>query len=206
PVCQYMAADPVDTRVVDAFFQALSPVELDVYAQALAKRQQQAERLAKAQAQHLERLRYAAASGERQCRHVAPAHRRRSAKPCSVVSLTRWSAGGHDAIRCTPALSGAAAKPPPVRSRWRSAPSRTCPRRTRWRNRFGCSVRRAPATTRGPDSCPSTAIAHPVSLQSCPARSRASASSWVSCSSARSRTRDGSAGPARGPSPPKAVA
>jgi hypothetical protein len=75
PVCQYIAADPVDTRVVDAFFQALAPVELDVYAQAVAKRQQQAERLAKAQAQHLERLRYEAAYCERQCRHVDPAHR-----------------------------------------------------------------------------------------------------------------------------------
>jgi hypothetical protein len=30
PVCPYMAADPVDTRGGDAFFQALSPVELDV--------------------------------------------------------------------------------------------------------------------------------------------------------------------------------
>jgi DNA invertase Pin-like site-specific DNA recombinase len=75
PVCQYIAADPVDTRVVDAFFQALSPVELDVYEQALAKRQQQAERIAKAQAQHLERLRYEAAYCERQFRHVDPAHR-----------------------------------------------------------------------------------------------------------------------------------
>jgi DNA invertase Pin-like site-specific DNA recombinase len=75
PVCQYIAADPVDTRVVDAFFQALSPVELDVYAQALAKRQQQAERLAQAHAQHLERLRYEAAYCERQFRHVDPAHR-----------------------------------------------------------------------------------------------------------------------------------
>ena len=75
PVCQYIAADPVDTRVVDAFFQALSPVELDVYAQALAKRQQQAERLAHAHAQHLERLRYEAAYCERQFRHVDPAHR-----------------------------------------------------------------------------------------------------------------------------------
>jgi DNA invertase Pin-like site-specific DNA recombinase len=75
PVCQYIAADPVDTRVVDAFFQALSPVELDIYAQALAKRQQQAERIAKAQAQHLERLRYEAAYCERQFRHVDPAHR-----------------------------------------------------------------------------------------------------------------------------------
>jgi DNA invertase Pin-like site-specific DNA recombinase len=53
PVCQYIAADPVDTRGVEAFFQALSPVELDVDAQALAKRQQQAERIATAHAQHL---------------------------------------------------------------------------------------------------------------------------------------------------------
>ena len=75
PVCQYIAADPVDTRVVEAFFQALSPVELDIYAQALAKRQQQAERMATAQAQHLERLRYEAAYCERQLRHVDPEHR-----------------------------------------------------------------------------------------------------------------------------------
>src|SRR3989454_6435687 len=75
PVCQYIAAAPVDTRVVDAFFQALSPVELDVYAQALAKRQQQAERIATAQAQHVERLRYEAAYCERQFHHVDPAHR-----------------------------------------------------------------------------------------------------------------------------------
>src|SRR2546427_4701636 len=75
PVWQYIAADPVDTRVVDAFFQALSPVELDVSAQALAKRQQQAERIAKAHAQHRERLRYEAAYGERQFRHVDPEHR-----------------------------------------------------------------------------------------------------------------------------------
>ena len=75
PVCPYIAADPVDTRVVDAFFQALSPVELDVYEQALAQRQQQAERIAKAHLQHLERLRYAAAYCERQFRHVDPAHR-----------------------------------------------------------------------------------------------------------------------------------
>jgi hypothetical protein len=75
PVCPYIAADPVDTRVVDAFFQALSPVELDVYAQALAKRQQQAERFAKAHAQHLERLRSAAAYCARQFRRVAPENR-----------------------------------------------------------------------------------------------------------------------------------
>jgi hypothetical protein len=70
-----MAADPVETRVVEAFFQALSPVERDVYAQALAKRQQQAERLATAQAQPLERRRDEAADGARQCRHGDPAPR-----------------------------------------------------------------------------------------------------------------------------------
>jgi hypothetical protein len=57
------------------FFQALSPVELDVYEQALAKREQQAERLAHAQMQHLERLRYEAAYCAHQFRHVDPAHR-----------------------------------------------------------------------------------------------------------------------------------
>jgi DNA invertase Pin-like site-specific DNA recombinase len=30
PVCQYVPADPIDARVVTAFFEALSPVELDV--------------------------------------------------------------------------------------------------------------------------------------------------------------------------------
>jgi hypothetical protein len=61
--------------VVDAFLQALAPVELDVSAQALAKRQQQAERIASAHAPHRERLRSEAASCERQCRHVDPEHR-----------------------------------------------------------------------------------------------------------------------------------
>src|SRR5205085_4464933 len=36
PVCQYIHADPVDIQVVEAFFQALSPVELDVYTAAVA--------------------------------------------------------------------------------------------------------------------------------------------------------------------------
>src|SRR5919201_3231978 len=32
PVCQYIPADPIDACVVEAFFQALSPIELDAYA------------------------------------------------------------------------------------------------------------------------------------------------------------------------------
>ena len=99
PVCQYIAADPVDTRVVDAFFQALSPVELDVYEQALAKRQQQAERLAKAQAQHLERRRYEAAYCERQFRHVDPAHAFGGVKTLGIRNKRLFEA--------VPALQGA---------------------------------------------------------------------------------------------------
>src|SRR5206468_6482623 len=36
PVCQYIPADPIDQAVVRAFWEALAPVELDAYAQAVA--------------------------------------------------------------------------------------------------------------------------------------------------------------------------
>ena len=61
PVCQYVPADPVDARVVTAFFEALSPGELDVYTQAMAVQRQQAARIDEAHRQQLERLRYEAA-------------------------------------------------------------------------------------------------------------------------------------------------
>src|SRR2546426_3867582 len=120
PVRQYIAADPVDTRVVDAFFQALSPVELDVYAQALAKRQQHAERLATAHAQHLERLRYEAAYCERQFHHVDPAHRHVAAelehawevalqalKQAEAAEAQRAQASMPPALALSPALQAA---------------------------------------------------------------------------------------------------
>src|SRR6266700_3462407 len=123
PVCQYIAADPVDTRVVDAFFQALSPVELDVYAQALAKRQQQAERIAKAQAQHLERLRYEAAYCERQFRHVDPEHRHVAAElehawEVALQALKQAEAAEQQrAQACTPPAS---ALPPALQGAFRA--------------------------------------------------------------------------------------
>jgi hypothetical protein len=120
PVCQYMAAAPVDTRGGDAFVQALSPVELDGYEQALAQRQQPAERIAHAQAQHLERLRYAAASCERQCRHVDPAHRHVAAelehawevalqalKPAAVAAQQRAQSGTPPEQALSPPLHAA---------------------------------------------------------------------------------------------------
>jgi hypothetical protein len=75
PVCQYVPADPVAARVVAAFFEALSPVELDLYTQAMAAQCQQAARLEEAHQQQLERLRYEAALCERQFRRVDPDNR-----------------------------------------------------------------------------------------------------------------------------------
>src|SRR5438105_12323988 len=60
PVCQYIPADAVDARVVEAFFQALSPLELDVYEQAVAAQQAEEAQVAHAHQQHLSRLRYEA--------------------------------------------------------------------------------------------------------------------------------------------------
>src|SRR4051794_21851607 len=54
PVCQYLPADPIDAWVVAAFFEALSPVELDVYAQVVASQQELHAQLDQARRQYLE--------------------------------------------------------------------------------------------------------------------------------------------------------
>lgn len=75
PVCQYLPADPIDAAVVQAFFAALSPVELDAYAQAVQARQQQRAEVARARQQQVERLRYQAAWAQRQFNRVDPDNR-----------------------------------------------------------------------------------------------------------------------------------
>jgi DNA invertase Pin-like site-specific DNA recombinase len=75
PVCQYIPADAVDARVVEAFFQALSPVELDVYARAVAAQEETNERIDHARRQQLERLRYEAALAQRRFNRVDPDNR-----------------------------------------------------------------------------------------------------------------------------------
>jgi DNA invertase Pin-like site-specific DNA recombinase len=75
PVCQYIPADPVDAKVVEAFFAALSPVELDVYHRALAAQQQTEEATTRAHAQQVQRLRYQAALAQRQFERVDPDNR-----------------------------------------------------------------------------------------------------------------------------------
>jgi len=75
PVCQRIPADAVDEAVVEAFFAALAPVELDAYARAVAREQTRDERIDHAQQQHLERLRYEADLAQRQFARVDPDNR-----------------------------------------------------------------------------------------------------------------------------------
>ena len=75
PVCQRLPADPVDQQVVAAFFEALAPAELDLYAQALAQRQQQQAELDQAQRYSVQRLEYAADQARRRYEQVDPAYR-----------------------------------------------------------------------------------------------------------------------------------
>jgi hypothetical protein len=75
PVCQYLPTDPIDARVVEAFFVALSPVEVDLYARTMASWRQADEATRRAQASQVERLRYQAALAERQFMQVDPDNR-----------------------------------------------------------------------------------------------------------------------------------
>lgn len=75
PVCQYIPADAVDSKVVEAFFAALSPVEIDIYSRSLEQKGKARDQLHRAQAQQVERLRYEAALAKRQYMQVDPDNR-----------------------------------------------------------------------------------------------------------------------------------
>jgi DNA invertase Pin-like site-specific DNA recombinase len=75
PLCQYIPADPVDKKVVAAFFAALSPVEIDIYTQALEQKKQAGEQITRTHAQQVERLRYETALAKRQYMQVDPENR-----------------------------------------------------------------------------------------------------------------------------------
>ena len=75
PVCQYIPGDPIDARVVDAFFQALSPIELDAYERAKAAQKEADEKVELAHRQQLERFRYQAELAGRQFNRVDPDNR-----------------------------------------------------------------------------------------------------------------------------------
>ena len=75
PMCQHLPADPIDARVVAAFFEAVVPAELDAWEQAQAARHDAAEALDRAEAQQVERLRYQALLAGRQFNRVDPDNR-----------------------------------------------------------------------------------------------------------------------------------
>jgi DNA invertase Pin-like site-specific DNA recombinase len=75
PVCQNLPADPIDTYVAQAFLDALSPVELDLYGKAVAALLRDEEQVRQAQRQQIERLRYQARLAERQYNQADPDNR-----------------------------------------------------------------------------------------------------------------------------------
>jgi DNA invertase Pin-like site-specific DNA recombinase len=75
PACQNLPADAIDVHVVHAFFDALSPAELDLFDKAVAALQEEAEQVLQARRQQLERLAYQAHLAERQFNQADPDNR-----------------------------------------------------------------------------------------------------------------------------------
>ena len=75
PVCQYIPADPVDKHVIQAFFEAISPIELDAYSQVLEKQKETENQIDQAHQQQIQRLRYQANLAQRQFDQVDPDNR-----------------------------------------------------------------------------------------------------------------------------------
>jgi DNA invertase Pin-like site-specific DNA recombinase len=75
PVCQFIPAQAVDAQVVAAFFEVMSPVELDALKRAMAAQKENLSLIDTAHEHQLQRLRYEAQLAERQFRRVDPDNR-----------------------------------------------------------------------------------------------------------------------------------
>ncbi|MBA3702928.1 MAG: recombinase family protein [Actinomycetota bacterium] len=75
PFCQNLPAGPVDAWVVEAFLEALSPVELDLYEKAMAAREEMAAAAEHARRQQLQRLSYQAELARRRFERADPDNR-----------------------------------------------------------------------------------------------------------------------------------
>jgi DNA invertase Pin-like site-specific DNA recombinase len=122
PVCQHIPADPVDAKVVEAFFAALAPVELDAYQRAVVAQHQTEAASTRARAQQLQRLRYQAALAQRQFEHVDPANRLVAAE-----LERRWETALRDLRQAeetvqqsTPSWAGAESLPAELREAFRA--------------------------------------------------------------------------------------
>ena len=137
PVCQHLPADPIDARVVAAFFAAVTPAELEAWRRAHDARRQADEALDRAEAQQVERLRYQALLAERQFNKVDPDNRHGCRR--TGASLGSW--------RCASCV-----RPRTLLARHRAEPA---PRRRRCRPRTGRGFSRSapqlPALWQQPD-------------------------------------------------------
>lgn len=75
PKCQYVLGEPVEKKIVEAFFDAISPVEVDMYNEATNMHQTEVDKVEFAQGQQLKRLRYDVRLAERQYGQVDPDNR-----------------------------------------------------------------------------------------------------------------------------------
>jgi hypothetical protein len=75
PVCQYLPAKTIDAYVIEQFFAALAPAELDLYDRVRREFHHADEDVRKAREQQLERLRYQANLAERQFQKADPDNR-----------------------------------------------------------------------------------------------------------------------------------
>jgi len=75
PVCQFIPAQAVDAQVVAAFFEVMSPVELDALKRAMAAQKENLDLIDTALEHQLQRLRYEVQLAERQFRRVDPDNR-----------------------------------------------------------------------------------------------------------------------------------
>lgn len=75
PVCQTIPSGPIDAWVVDRFFEALSPIELDAYQRSLEQQQRQEEHLDLAYRQQIQRVQYRVTLTQRQFDQVDPDNR-----------------------------------------------------------------------------------------------------------------------------------
>jgi DNA invertase Pin-like site-specific DNA recombinase len=75
PVCQRIPSEHIDAWVVEMFFEALSPIELDAYQRSVEQQSRQQQQLDLAYRQHIQRLQYQATLAQRQFNQVEPENR-----------------------------------------------------------------------------------------------------------------------------------
>ncbi len=75
PVCQYLPAPAIDCFVVNAFFEAISPAELNLYEKAMTERRELQTEVKLAKERELQRLQYQADLARRRYEKVDPANR-----------------------------------------------------------------------------------------------------------------------------------